>query len=72
MDNFPVLEVFVCRHWEPWCVFFQPTGENIQQAMNDAKWKIQPLRFREGCTNDWGGLEGCLIRMSKVFCHNLN
>ena len=70
--DFLVLEVFVHNNWEPWAIFFQVTEETAIKAVQDAKWKVQPLRMREGTTADWGGLEACIMRMEKSFRSYLN
>ena len=72
IPEFPVIEVFVHGHWAPWAIVLQPNEEASVKIVADAQWKLKPLRFREGLTRDWGGLESCWKRMNKVFNHNLN
>jgi hypothetical protein len=69
---FPVLEVFAHNHWEPWAIILQPSDAAYLRAAYEAKWQLQPLRYRISNTEHWGGIQACYNRMEKVFNHRNN
>jgi hypothetical protein len=70
--DYPVMEIFVHGHWEPWAVFFTDDGDAWARALLDAIWKLRPLRYRVSGVSSWGGFNACYARMNKAFNHRNN
>lgn len=71
-NDFPVLEVFIHNHFEPWAIFFNADAKVQAKVLLDAEWMLKPLRYRMGKLSDWGGVEMCFRRMNKVYQYKNN
>ena len=67
-----VLEIFAHNYWEPFAIFKNPSEEAMTRAKKDAEFRLKPLRYREGTTDDWGGPEKTLERMNRFFSNDQN